>query len=83
MSKNCLVETKIMEYLNKKDTNDQYHIIRLYDYFVFNNHFCMVIELLHKTLCQLLEMNDLEGISFNSISYILKQILKSAELMHN
>ena len=83
LSKNCIFETKIMEYLNKNDVNDQYHIIRLYDYFSFNNHFCIVIELLHKTLYQLLEMNNLEGISLNSIRYILRQILKSVEFMHN
>ena len=83
LSKNCLFETRIMEILNNNDKNDQYHIIRLYDYFIFNNHFCIVIELLHKTLYQLLEMNNLEGISLNSIRYILKQILKSVEFIHS
>ena len=81
--KKCLFETEIMEYLNKNDTNDQYHIIRLYDYFIFNNHSCIVIELLHKTLYQLLVMNNLEGISLDSIRYILKHILKSVEFIHN
>ena len=56
----CEVEIKIMSILNEKDPNDQYHIIRLYDNFFYNNHQCIVIELLNKNLLQLLEMNNLE-----------------------
>ena len=83
LNKMCLFETKIMSYLNERDPNDQYHIIRFYEFFFYNNHLCIVIELLHKTLLQLLEMNNLEGISLNSIRFILKQILKSVDFMHN
>ena len=83
LNKMSLLEIKIMSFLNEKDANDQYHIIRLYDFFMYNNHLCIVIELLHKTLLQLLEMNNLEGISLNSIRFILKQILNSVDFMHS
>ena len=83
LRKKSLFEIKILKLLNEKDPNDQYHIIRLYDFFMYNNHLCIVIELLQKTLLQLLEMNNLEGISLNSIRYILKQILKSVDYIHS
>ena len=83
LKKMCFFEIKIMKYLNDNDKNDQYHIIRLFDYFMYNNHLCIVIELLHKTLLELLEMNNLEGISLNSIRFLLKQILSAVDFMHN
>ena len=83
LKKMCLFEIKIMQFLNERDKNDQYHIIRLFDYFMYNNHLCIVIELLHKTLLQLLEMNNMEGISLNSIRFILKQILSAVDFIHS
>ena len=83
LKKKSLFEIKILKLLNEKDPNDQFHIIRLYDFFVYNGHLCIVIELLQKTLLELLEMNNQEGISLNSIRYILKQILKSVDYIHS
>ena len=76
-------EVNIMRLLNNDDKNDQYHIIRLYDAFMFNNHFCIVIELLQNTLLQILEKSNSQGISLNSIRFILKQILQSVDFMHS
>jgi dual specificity protein kinase YAK1 len=81
--KKCFGEIKIISYLNQKDPNDQYHIIRLYDYFFFCGHLCLVIELLQKNIFQLLEMNHLEGISLHSIRFILKQLLQSVDFIHS
>ena len=78
-----LYEAEIMKLLNNGDKNDQYHIIRLYDTFMFNNHFCIVIELLQNTLLQILEKSNLQGISLNSIRFILKQILQSMDFIHS
>ncbi len=78
-----LFEIKIMKTLNDNDKNDQYHIIRLHDFFMSNGHLCIVIELLHKTLLQLLDMSNSEGISLNSIRFILKQILQSVDFIHS
>ena len=79
----CIFEIKIMLLLNEKDPNDQYHIIRLFDSFMYNNHLCIVIELLQKTLLQLLEMKNSEGISLHSIRFLLKQILSGVDFMHS
>ena len=65
--KRSLFEIRIMSILNEKDKNDQYHIIRLIDSFLFNNHLCIVLELLHTTLLQILEMNNSEGISLKVV----------------
>ena len=82
-TKMSLFEVKTIELLNHKDKEDKNHIIRLYDYFFFNNHFCIVMELLQKTLLQLLETNNSKGISLGSIRYICRQILQAVEFMHN
>ena len=84
LKKMCKFEIKIMQILNERDPNDQYHIIRLFDFFMYNNHLCIVLELLQKTLLQLLEMKkNLEGISLNSIRFLLKQILSGVDFMHS
>lgn len=82
ITKFCLVEIKIMELLNEKDNNDQNHIIRLNDYFLYKNHLCIVLELLQKNLLELLEMNNSKGISLGSIRYISRQILQAVDFMH-
>ena len=78
-----LFEIKTLEALNKNDPDDKNHIIRFYDYFSYNKHLCIVMELLQKTLYQLLEMNNLKGISLGSIRYICRQILQAVEYMHS
>ena len=82
-TKMSLFEVKTIGILNQNDKEDKNHIIHLYDYFFFNNHLCIVMELLQKTLLQLLEMNNSKGISLGSIRYICRQILPAVEYMHN
>ena len=81
--KKCHREIKLISHLNQLDPNDQYHIIRLFDAFPFWGHLCLVIELLQKNMFQLLEMNHLQGISLNSIRFILKQLLQSVDFIHS
>ena len=83
IAKMSLFEIKTMEILNKKDPEDRNHIIRFYDFFLYNKHLCIAMELLQKTLLQLLEMNNSKGISLGSIRYICRQILQAVEYMHN
>ena len=82
-AKMSLYEVKTLGVLNQNDKEDKNHIIRLYDYFLYNNHLCIAMELLQKTLLQLLEMNNSKGISLGSIRYICRQILQAVEFMHN
>ena len=76
-------EINTLIFLNKNDPDDKNHIIHFYDSFLYNKHLCIVMELLQKTLYQLLEMNNLKGISLGSIRYICRQILQAVEYMHS
>lgn len=74
----ALIELKILEFLNKEvDKDDCHHIIRLVDYFCYHEHLCIVFELLNENLYELLKHNYFQGISLNSIRFIMKQILEA------
>ncbi len=70
------------------DVNDCHHIIRKFDHFYYKNHLCIVFELLNENLYELLKQNYFQGLSLNSIRFILKQILEAllqlqkADLIH-
>ena len=80
-----LIELKIVTSLNKKfsiNNHNNFHIISVYDYFFFQEHLCIIFELLNENLYQLLQHNHLQGISLNSINFIIKQILEAIEQVH-
>jgi len=72
-------EYMVMKNLNENDKKDEYHIIRTHDYFTFNNHLCIVNELMQKTLLDVLKA----GLSLTSIRFISRQILKAVDFIHN
>lgn len=82
-----LIELKMVASLNKNCfmKNHQYncHIINLHDYFFYQEHLCMVFELLNENLYQSLQHNHLQGISLNSINFIIKQLLQAIEQVHS
>ncbi len=85
----ALIELKILEFLNKEvDRGDLHHIIRLFDHFYYKEHLCIIFELLNENLYELLKQNYFQGISLNSIQFIIKQILEAvyqlqkADLIH-
>ena len=53
-----------------------------YILFFYQEHLCIIFELLNENLYQLLQHNHLQGISLNSINFIIKQILKAFEKVH-
>ena len=80
-----LIELKIVTTLNKNfPLNNHYdsHIISVYDYFFYQEHLCIIFELLNENLYQLLQHNHLQGISLNSINFIIKQLLEAVEQVH-
>lgn len=80
-----LLELKIVTTLNKNydlNNHNDSHIISVYDYFFFQEHLCIVFELLNENLYQLLQHNHLQGISLNSINFIMKQTLEAVEQVH-
>jgi dual specificity protein kinase YAK1 len=74
----ALIELRILEFLNNEvDKKDLHHIIRKYDHFYYKNHLCIVFELLNENLFELLKQNYYQGLSLNTIRFILKQILEA------
>ena len=82
-----LIELKMVASLNKncfmKNHLHNCHIINLQDYFFYQEHLCMVFEMLNENLYQSLQHNHLQGISLNSINFIIKQLLQAIEQVHS
>ncbi len=80
----ALIELRILELLNNEiDKEDLHHIIRLYDHFCYHEHLCIIFELLNENLFELLRQNYFQGISLNSIRFIIKQILEAVYQLHS
>ncbi|XP_047328666.1 dual specificity protein kinase YAK1 homolog isoform X2 [Impatiens glandulifera] len=78
----ALVEVSILTTLNRKyDPEDKHHIVRIYDYFVFQRHLCIVFELLESNLYELVKLNQFRGLSLNVVQLFSKQILRGLSLM--
>ncbi|KAK7262736.1 hypothetical protein RJT34_30316 [Clitoria ternatea] len=85
----ALVEVTILTTLNKKyDPEDKHHIVRIYDYFVYQRHLCICFELLETNLYELIKMNHFRGLSLGIVQLFSKQILcglgllKEAGIIH-
>lgn len=78
----ALVEVSILTTLNKKfDPEDKHHIVRIYDYFVYQRHLCIVFELLDTNLYELIKLNHFRGLSLSIVQLFSKQILYGLALM--
>ncbi|CAI8583292.1 unnamed protein product [Vicia faba] len=68
----ALVEVTILTTLNKKyDPEDKHHIVRIFDYFVYQRHLCICFELLDTNL----------GLSLGIVQLFSKQILCGLALL--
>ncbi|KAH1205797.1 Dual specificity protein kinase YAK1 [Glycine max] len=78
----ALVEVTILTTLNKKyDPEDKHHIVRIYDYFVYQRHLCICFELLDTNLYELIKMNHFRGLSLGIVQLFSKQILYGLALL--
>ncbi|CAK9165989.1 unnamed protein product [Ilex paraguariensis] len=78
----ALVEVSILTTLNKKfDPEDKHHIVRIYDYFVYQRHLCIAFELLDTNLYELIKLNHFRGLSLSIVQLFAKQILHGLALM--
>ncbi|KAE9614509.1 hypothetical protein Lal_00012119 [Lupinus albus] len=76
------VEVTILTTLNKKfDPEDKHHIVRIYDYFVYQQHLCICFELLDTNLYELIKMNHFRGLSLSIVQLFSKQILCGLDLL--
>ncbi|PSS11869.1 Serine/threonine-protein kinase yakA [Actinidia chinensis var. chinensis] len=78
----ALVEVSILTTLNRKfDPEDNHHIVRMYDYFVYHRHLCITFELLDANLYELIKINHIRGLSLNIVQLFSKQILRGLSVM--
>lgn len=78
----ALVEVSILTTLNKKyDPEDKHHVVRIYDYFVYQRHLCISFELLDSNLYELIKMNQFRGLSLSIVRLFSKQILHGLALL--
>ncbi|KAM6586465.1 hypothetical protein CsatA_009070 [Cannabis sativa] len=78
----ALVEVSLLRTLNKHyDPEDKHHIVRIYDYFVFQRHLCICFELLDTNLYELIKMNHFRGLSLSIVQLFGKQILCGLALL--
>ena len=84
-----LLEIKIARLLNNTfDPRDERHIVRLLDSFEFNNHICLVFELLSISLLDILTQNQFRGLPLSVVQRFTRQIiaamvtLEEANIIH-
>ncbi|CAL9105090.1 unnamed protein product [Musa acuminata var. zebrina] len=69
-------EVHILSMLNQKlDPDDEHHIVRMLDYFLFQNHLCISFEMLGSNLYELIKEKKHNGFTLDVIQDLCKQIL--------
>ena len=65
--KQGLVESKLIETLNRNDPEDKKNIVKRMDHFVFRKHLILTFELLSVNLYDFIKMNNFLGFSLSLI----------------
>jgi len=68
------IEYKLLEMMNRADTEDKYHVVKLKHHFMWRNHLCLVFELLSYNLYDLLRNTNFRGVSLNLTRKFAQQI---------
>ncbi|OMJ73488.1 hypothetical protein SteCoe_27821 [Stentor coeruleus] len=69
------VEVKVLAQLKAQDPEDQFHTIKMFEYFVFRKHICITFELLSMNLYELLKTNNFQGFSLSLVRRFAVQIV--------
>ncbi|KAK4765839.1 hypothetical protein SAY87_007481 [Trapa incisa] len=81
-----LDEIKLLKYINKHDPTDQFHILRLYDYFYYREHLMIVCELLKANLYEFHKFNRESGgevyFTMPRLQSITIQCLEALQFLH-
>ena len=60
--------------MNRTDTGDKFHVVKLKHHFMWRNHLCLVFELLSYNLYDLLRNTNFRGVSLNLTRKFAQQI---------
>ncbi|XP_052185866.1 uncharacterized protein LOC127797219 isoform X2 [Diospyros lotus] len=81
-----LDEIKLLKFVNKHDPADDRHILRLYDYFYYQEHLFIVCELLRANLYEFQKYNQESGgepyFTLSRLQLITRQCLEALEYLH-
>lgn len=81
-----LDEIKLLKFVNKHDPGDEQHILRLYDYFYYQEHLFIVCELLRANLYEFQKFNRESGgepyFTLSRLQGIAWQCLVALEYLH-
>uniref|UniRef100_A0A0D9W913 Protein kinase domain-containing protein n=1 Tax=Leersia perrieri TaxID=77586 RepID=A0A0D9W913_9ORYZ len=78
----AIMEVSLLRALNQKfDPDDQYNIVRMLDYLLFQNHLCIAFEMLGQNLYELLKRNSFRGLKMKFVRAFSKQILDAMIVM--
>lgn len=69
------VEIRVLAALKVKDPEDQYHAIKMLEYFIFRKHICLTFELLSMNIYELLKTNNFQGFSLSLVRRFAIQII--------
>ncbi|XP_076041393.1 dual specificity tyrosine-phosphorylation-regulated kinase 1A-like isoform X2 [Oratosquilla oratoria] len=68
------IEVKLLEMMNRADSDNKYYIVRLKRHFMWRNHLCLVFELLSYNLYDLLRNTNFRGVSLNLTRKFAQQL---------
>ncbi|KAK3165874.1 hypothetical protein QOZ80_1AG0038830 [Eleusine coracana subsp. coracana] len=82
-----LDEIKLLKFVNKYDPLDEHHVLRLYDYFYYQEHLFIVTELLRANLYEFQKYNEESGgevyFTLPRIQAIARQCLEALVYLHH
>ncbi|XP_019433599.1 PREDICTED: dual specificity tyrosine-phosphorylation-regulated kinase 2-like isoform X2 [Lupinus angustifolius] len=82
-----LDEIRLLRLVNKHDPADECHILRLYDYFYYQEHLFLVTELLQANLYEYQKFNQESGgeayFTLSRLQIITRQCLEALQYLHN
>lgn len=82
-----LDEIKLLKFVNKHDPNDERHILRLFDYFYYQEHLFIVCELLRANLYEFQKFNQETArevyFTMGRLQVIARQCLEALEFLHH
>ena len=61
MKKMALLEIKVLGLIKAKDSLNSFSIVKMVDFFYFNNKICILFELLSINLYDLIKENNFQG----------------------
>ncbi|XP_037073079.1 serine/threonine-protein kinase minibrain-like [Pollicipes pollicipes] len=71
------IEVRLLEMMNRADSDNQYYIVRLRRHFMWRSHLCLVFELLSYNLYDLLRNTNFRGVSLNLTRKFAQQLCRA------